>query len=326
MNKETILLTGGLGKIGWLLGKRLAQLGYRILIFDKAPASHRHIREGISHGLSPLDIIQGDMLDKEALRKVFSRHDIAYVIHLAALTSVSQSLEAPLSYFETNVGGSLTLLDVMTEYQVFNLIFASSAAIFASSLSPLREDAPLKPLTPYATSKLMVETVLAAVAKANANWTIVSLRFFNPVFFGDRGEGMPTSQAFVHVLQEVLRREREVLPLYGLDYETPDGSVVRDFFHSDDLVAAHCRLLEKFPSQAGFYPYNIGSGRGSSLLEVVTGLEARLGRRLPVAYEARRQGDLAASVADISRFSATFDWSPRYDLSDLVGQLADSLD
>lgn len=323
MNNKTVLLTGGLGKIGWRLGKALFERGYRVIILDNTSHSNPKIPTYLKTiSRHRITIIEGDVRDKEVLRDIFSKWMIDSVIHLAGLTSVNQSLVSPLPYFENNVTGSLHLLEVMTEFRVFKLIVASSAAIYEPSQHALTEDSLISPQSPYAASKAMLERILEHLSCSDANWIIVSLRFFNPIFTEvvDASWETVVNPSFFQAIQQVLQGKKASLSLYGQDFQTEDGTAVRDFFHSQDLVMAHCQLLEHFPKMPGYYFYNIGSGRGASLKEVVDLFRAK-GYELPIVYEPRREGDLSVSVADITKFSEEFDWSPGHSLSDIVDHI-----
>lgn len=310
-----ILVTGGAGYIGSHTCVELLQAGHQIVVVDNLSNSKvtslKRVQEITGKKLSFYKV---DLLDEPALREVFEGEDIEAVIHFAGLKAPGESVEKPLSYYHNNVTGSLVLCEVMKRFGVRNLVFSSSATVYgATKEMPLREDFPLSTLNPYGRSKLMVEDILRDLHHAEPTWNIALLRYFNPVGAHESGRigedptGIPNN-LLPYVAQVAVGRHPFVR-VWGNDYPTPDGTGIRDYIHVTDLAIGHLRALEKLSENCGVVTYNLGTGRGSSVLEVIAAFSKACGTELPYKVMARRPGDAAISYADPSKANRELNWT-----------------
>lgn len=310
-----ILVTGGAGYIGSHTCVELLQAGHQIVVVDNLSNSKvtslKRVQEITGKKLSFYKV---DLLDEPALREVFEGEDIEAVIHFAGLKAPGESVEKPLSYYHNNVTGSLVLCEVMKRFGVRNLVFSSSATVYgATKEMPLREDFPLSTLNPYGRSKLMVEDILRDLHHAEPTWNIALLRYFNPVGAHESGRigedptGIPNN-LLPYVAQVAVGRHPFVR-VWGNDYPTPDGTGIRDYIHVTDLAIGHLRALEKLSENCGVVTYNLGTGRGSSVLEVIAAFSKACGTELPYKVMARRPGDAAISYADPSKANSELNWT-----------------
>jgi len=274
-----------------------------------------------------LDFVEGDILDQQILDQIFQHHSIDAVIHFAGLKAVGESQKEPLKYFENNISGSISLVKAMERAQVFKLVFSSSATVYdEANISPLNETMPTgMPSNNYGYTKLIVEQLLEKLALADERWSIALLRYFNPVGahqsgqIGEDPQGIPNN-LMPYVTQVAVGR-RDKLSIFGNDYETVDGTGVRDYIHVVDLANAHlCALNHRLKTQ-GCRAWNIGTGNGISVKQIRDTFERVNGIDIPFEYVPRREGDVATSFADNARAVAELDWQPQYGLEDM---LADS--
>jgi UDP-glucose 4-epimerase len=256
---------------------------------------------------------QVDLLDREALSAIFRQAEIEAVIHFAGLKAVGESVAQPLRYYHNNITGTVTLLEVMTEHGVRDLVFSSSATVYGEPASvPIREDFPRSATNPYGRTKLMIEQILADLHVADPTWNVALLRYFNPVGahesgrIGEDPQGTPNN--LLPYIAQVAVGRRESLSVFGDDYPTPDGTGVRDYIHVVDLVVGHLRALERLGDRPGVVAYNLGTGRGYSVLEVIRAFERASGRPVPYRVVARRPGDVATSYADPGRAERELGW------------------
>jgi UDP-glucose 4-epimerase len=263
---------------------------------------------------------EADVRNRAAMQAMFATHRIDAVIHFAGLKAVGESVQQPLRYYDNNVGGSVVLFECMAEAGVKTLVFSSSATVYGDPARvPITEDFPLAATNPYGHSKLMIEDILRDTAKADAGWRIALLRYFNPVgahesgMIGEEPSGIPNN-LLPYVAQVAVGR-REWLNVFGGDYPTPDGTGVRDYIHVVDLAQGHVKTLDKLATSAGLFTYNLGTGRGNSVLEMVRAFEAASGKRVPYKIVARRPGDIAACYADPSLAERELGWKARYDVA-----------
>lgn len=320
VNKKIILVTGGAGYIGSHTCVALAQAGYRPLILDNFSNSEVSVLDRLTKlmGDRPL-YVQGDIRDAAVLKKIFQEHDCASVIHFAGLKAVGESVEQPLQYYDVNVAGSLTLLAEMAHAGVTNFIFSSSAAVYGEGKTPpLQERSSLHPINPYGRSKLMVEEILEDLHHANAAWSIVRLRYFNPIgadpsgLIGETPHGVPNN--LMPYMMQVAVGLRKKLSIFGGDYPTVDGTAVRDYIHVMDLAEGHVAALKKTEQSSGLWTFNLGTGCGSSVLEMVHAFEAASGKKIPYEIVARRPGDVPACWADPSAAEVQLQWKSKRDL------------
>jgi len=312
---DTILVTGGAGYIGSHIVVELAQAGYAPVILDNfvnsSPAVLPRL-EALAGRAVPC--VEGDVRDLAALRRTFHDHPIAAVIHCAGLKAVGESGSRPLAYYDVNVGGTLTLAEVMGEAGVATLVFSSSATVYGQpERLPVAEDAPVVPTSVYGRTKLIVEDFLRDLAHANATWRIAILRYFNPAgahpsgTIGEAPLGRPNN--LVPLLCRIAGGEFADLSIFGNDWPTPDGTGVRDYLHVQDLAAGHIAAVKYLGRTPGVTTLNLGVGRGFSVLEVVAAFERACGRTISRQFAPRRAGDVARVFADPSRANALLGWT-----------------
>ena len=325
-----ILVTGGAGFIGSHLVIALAESGYRPVVFDDFSNSSPSVIGRLERILERQVAVEtGDVRDPAALRRVFARHQFGAVAHLAGRKAVAESVSDPLLYYGVNFGGTVSLCEVMAEFGVRRLLFSSSATVYgAASVMPITEDAPLRPANPYGRSKLMVEQLLADLASAARAgprpWRIAALRYFNPVgahesgLIGEEPAGEPDN--LVPYLAQVAIGRRPALKVFGNRYVTRDGTGVRDYIHVADLVEGHVAALRQLlAGTAGEYrAWNLGSGLGASVLEVVAAFERATGCQIPLQVVAERPGDVAECWADPRRAERELGWRARRSLDDMM--------
>lgn len=310
-----ILVTGGAGYIGSHTCVALLQSGYEVLVLDNfcnSKAESLNRVKAITGKEVPL--VQGDVRDRDKLRQIFAAHTIDGVIHFAGLKAVGESVEKPLSYYDTNVSGSVALAEVMAEFGIQMLVFSSSATVYGDPASlPIREDFPVGATTnPYGRSKLMVEQIYTDLANSNSTWRIALLRYFNPVgahLSGTIGEdpcGVPNN--LMPYISQVAVGRREQLTVFGNDYPTEDGTGVRDYIHVMDLAEGHVKALAWLQNQTGVHVFNLGTGRGYSVLEMVKAFELASGRSVSYRISPRRSGDVAAVYADATKAERELGW------------------
>jgi UDP-glucose 4-epimerase len=324
MEFMSILVTGGAGYIGTHTILEMLAVGLDIIIADNlSNSSVASIRRVESLAAKKVTFYQGDILDKAFLRDIFKRHRIDAVIHFAGLKAVGESVEQPLRYYENNVTGSLTLCQVMAEFDVKNLVFSSSATVYGDPAAlPITEDFPTSATNPYGQSKLMVEHMLADLAKADPSWNIACLRYFNPVgahesgLIGEDPNGIPNN--LLPFIAQVAIGKRSHVNVFGNDYDTHDGTGVRDYIHVVDLALGHIKALEKITQGSGFVTYNLGTGQGYSVLEMINAFEVACGAKLAYEVVARRAGDIAACYAEPSKALNELGWQATHSLSDMV--------
>lgn len=320
-----ILVTGGAGYIGAHVAVELMNRGDEVVILDNLCNSSRATVQRISDvtGREPV-FVHADVRNRRALDKVFKEYPIEAVVHCAGLKAVGESVREPLRYFDTNVSGSVTLCQAMAEAGVFNLVFSSSATVYGDCAQmPIAETCPTgQPTNPYGQSKLMAEHVMRSTAASDARWSIGLLRYFNPI--GAHCSGLlgetptQTPNNLLPYLLQVANGEREVLRIFGSDYPTPDGTGIRDYVHVVDLAEGHLRALAFLREQTGVHVWNLGTGRGYSVLEVVSAFERVTGATVPLAFEARRPGDIARCWADPSKAAEQLGWTARHGLERML--------
>ena len=315
-----ILVTGGTGYIGSHTVTVLLAAGHSVTLLDNLCNSDRSVAERVERitGCRPT-FFEGDVRDRDLLRRVFSGAAVDAVIHFAGLKAVGESVAHPLRYYDCNVGSSLALCGVMNEFDVKTLIFSSSATVYGDPASvPIGEDFPRSATNPYGASKLMIEDMLADLSQADPAWRIGRLRYFNPVgahesgMIGERPSGVPNN--LMPYVAQVASGLRERLNVFGGDYPTPDGTGVRDYIHVMDLAEGHVAALDYLQRTPGLLTVNLGTGCGYSVLDMVRAFEKACGRSVPFSIVPRRPGDVAACYADPSRAAQVLGWKARRDL------------
>ncbi len=315
-----VLVTGGAGYIGSHTCLELLRAGHEVVVVDNLANSKEEALLRVQKlAGKKLEFHQADLLDRDALETVFRRCSIAAVIHFAALKAVGESVARPLHYYHNNVTGTLLLAAVMNEFKVRKLIFSSSATVYGDpSAVPVEEDAPLLPVNPYGRSKWMSEEVLRDLQRAEEGWNIILLRYFNPIgahssgLIGEDPTGVPNN-LLPYIAQVAAGRLAE-LAVFGADWPTPDGTGIRDYIHVVDLARGHVKAMEALASNPGVRAYNLGTGRGYSVLEVISAFEKASGRKVPCKIVERRPGDIAISYADVSRAREELDWVALHDM------------
>ena len=320
-----VLVTGGAGYIGSHTCIELLQAGHEVIVLDNLSNSSEEALHRVQQlTQKSLVFIQGDIRDHQVLEQIFDEYKIDAVIHFAGLKAVGESQQVPLVYFDNNIAGSITLVQAMQKAQVYRLVFSSSATVYdEANISPLKEEMPTgMPSNNYGYTKLMVEQILEKLSIADERWSIALLRYFNPVGahqsgqIGEDPQGIPNN--LMPYITQVAVGRREKLSIYGSDYDTVDGTGIRDYIHVVDLANAHlCALNNRLNSQ-GCRAWNIGTGQGSSVLQVKNAFEAVNQVKIPFEFVPRRTGDVAISFADNSRAMAELGWQPRYTLEDML--------
>jgi UDP-glucose 4-epimerase len=309
-----VLVTGGAGYIGSHTCLVLLEAGHEVVVVDNLCNSREEsVRRVRKLTGKPIEFHEVDLLDQDALDEVFRHGRIDAVLHFAGLKAVGESVSQPLRYFHNNVTGTLVLGEAMVRHGVKTLVFSSSATVYGDPLAvPITEDFPLSATNPYGRSKLMIEEILRDLERADPDWRIAILRYFNPVGNHESGQigedpaGIPNN-LLPYVAQVAVGRLPE-LEIFGNDYPTPDGTGVRDYIHVMDLAAGHERALERLRTHGGVLTYNLGTGRGYSVLEMIAAFERASGRRVPYRFGPRRPGDVAACWADVTRAREELGW------------------
>jgi UDP-glucose 4-epimerase len=309
-----VLVTGGAGYIGSHTVVQLLAVGHEVVILDSLVNAKSSVIDHIERiaGRRPRFVL-GDVRDAEAVRALLQRERIEAVLHFAGLKAVGESVAQPLAYYDANVYGSLVLLQAMQETGVRTLVFSSSATVYgAAAQMPLQEDAPTAATNPYGRSKLMVEQVLVDLAQAAPGLSLTALRYFNPVgahpsgLMGEDPQGVPNN--LMPFIAQVAVGRRECLRVFGDDWPTPDGTGVRDYLHVVDLAEGHLAALNHGHGRQGWHVFNLGTGRGHGVLEVLAAFGRACGRTLPHEIAPRRPGDVASSWADPTRARERLGW------------------
>ena len=321
---KRILVTGGAGFIGSHTLIELHKAGYEFVVVDNLvnsnPEALRRVGELIG---AEVPFVKADVRDREALNKVFEQYKFDSCIHFAGLKAVGESVAKPLEYYENNMSGTFTLIDVMRQHGCKNIIFSSSATVYGDpAIIPITEECPKGHCTnPYGQTKSMLEQVLMDVQKADPEWNVVLLRYFNPIGahqsgrIGENPNGIPNN-LMPYITQTAIGRRKE-LGVFGNDYDTHDGTGVRDYIHVVDLATAHVAALQAIEKNAGLAIYNIGTGHGYSVLDVVNAFEKANGVKVPYSIKPRRPGDIATCYCDPSKAERELGWKAKYGIEDM---------
>ena len=321
----TIFVTGGTGFIGSHTVISLLQSGFDVVILDNLCNSSAKILPRLQQisGKS-VPFYEGDIRDREVLRRIFAEHDIDSVIHFAGLKAVGESVAEPMKYYDNNVSGSLVLAEEMARAGVFNIVFSSSATVYGDpGKVPYAED--MKPgdtTNPYGTSKAMVERILTDIQKADPRWSVILLRYFNPIgahqsgLIGEHPNGIPNN--LLPYICQVAGGKLPYLSVFGDDYPTPDGTGMRDYIHVMDLAEGHVAAMKAKSHVPGVHLLNLGSGRAYSVLEIVRAFEAASGLTIPYQIKPRREGDLACVYADPTYTKQQTGWETKRDLPQMM--------
>ncbi len=316
-----ILVTGGSGYIGSHTVIELINAGHEAVVIDNLSNSSEKSLERVSKIVGKeIPFYKVDIRDREGLEKVFEKEKIEACIHFAGLKAVGESCVKPWEYYENNISGTLVLVDVMRKHGVKNIIFSSSATVYGDpDTVPVTEKSPKKPCTnPYGTTKSMLETILTDIQTADPEWNVVLLRYFNPIgahesgLIGENPNGIPNN--LMPYITQVAVGKREKLGIFGNDYDTVDGTGVRDYIHVVDLAIGHVKAVERFSLNKGTEIFNLGTGKGTSVLELVHAFEDATGVKIPYEIKDRRAGDIATNYADASLAAKELGWTAKYDI------------
>ena len=319
---KKILVTGGAGYIGSHTLIELIAAGFTPVVYDNlsnsSPASLARVQQIVGQSI---EFIEGDILDTPLLAETFASHDFTAVIHFAGLKAVGESVAKPLWYYQNNVAGTLNLLDAMAKAQVKNLIFSSSATVYGDPEAlPIVESSPRSATNPYGQSKLMIEHMLEDLAKSDNHWQLISLRYFNPIgayhtgTIGENPNGIPNN--LMPYVSQVAVGKLPQLSVFGNDYDTVDGTGVRDYIHVVDLAKGHVAALQylEHQTQLGFEPINLGTGKGTSVLELVNAFIKTTGQPVPYSIAPRRPGDIASCYASSDKAKSLLGWQAEFDI------------
>lgn len=319
-----ILITGGAGYIGSHTVVELQNAGYDVVVMDNLSNSSREslVRVEKITG-KPVPFYEADILDREATEEIFTKENIDAVIHFAGLKAVGESVKKPWEYYNNNITGTLVLLDVMKKHNVKNIIFSSSATVYGTPAQvPVTEETPKGTCTnPYGWTKSMLEQILSDVQRADEEWNVILLRYFNPIgahksgTIGENPNGIPNN-LMPYITQVAVGKLKE-LGVFGDDYPTEDGTCIRDYIHVLDLAAGHVKALKKIEEKAGLCIYNLGTGNGYSVLEVIQNFEEATGKKVPYSIKPRRAGDIAVNYADAKKAYEELGWKAQYGIREM---------
>src|SRR5699024_756264 len=318
-----IAITGGAGYIGSHTALSLLSEGYEVVIIDNFSNSNPEVIKRMEYlSGQQIPVRRIDLRDGKELEAVFKEFQVDAVIHFAGMKAVGESVNNPLEYYDNNVGGTISLCKVMEKYRVYRLVFSSSATVYGVPKNvPISEDASLHTTNPYGRTKLMIEKMMHDIYLSNKEWSIALLRYFNPLgahesgYIGEDPNGVPNN--LMPYITQVAIGKRKVLNVYGNDYETRDGTGVRDYIHVNDLATGHIKALEKVMKETGVEAYNLGTGKGFSVLEVVKTFEDVSGRKIPYKFVNRRPGDIAICFADSSKAERELGWKAKRGIEEM---------
>ncbi len=320
----SILVTGGAGYIGSHTVVELLNSGYDVVIVDNFSNSKPQALEAIKKITGKdFKFYEVDILDKQALNKVFDENtDITAVIHFAALKAVGESVAKPIEYYQNNITGTLVLLDCMRSHDVKKIVFSSSATVYGDPATvPIKEDFPKSATNPYGQTKVMIEQILQDVYVSDSAWSIVLLRYFNPIgahesgLIGESPNGIPNN--LMPYINQVALGKLDHLNVFGNDYDTHDGTGVRDYIHVVDLAKGHIKAIERADNMKGVEAYNLGTGTGYSVLDIVKNFENATGVKIKYEITARRPGDIAECYADPTKAEEMLGWKAEKNLEDM---------
>ena len=319
-----ILITGGAGYIGSHTALELLKEGYEVVVYDNLCNSSQESMKRVEELTGKtITFYEGDILNAETLKAMFEKEQVDAVIHCAALKAVGESVRKPLEYYQNNITGTLTLMKVMREVGVKNIVFSSSATVYGNpETMPITEDCPKGQCTnPYGWTKSMMEQIMTDVQAADPEWNVVLLRYFNPVGahesgrIGEDPKGIPNN-LMPYITQVAVGKLKE-LGVFGNDYDTPDGTGVRDYIHVVDLAKGHVKAVKKLEDNSGLSIYNLGTGKGYSVLDIVKNFEAATGIKIPYSIKPRRAGDVATCYSDATKAKKELGWEAEYDIKDM---------
>ncbi len=319
-----VLVTGGSGFIGSHTVVELQEAGYDVVVIDNLSNSTEVSLQRVQEITGkPVTFYKVDIRDREGLEKVFAAENIDSCIHFAGLKAVGESVAKPWEYYENNIGGTLVLLDVMRKHGVKNIIFSSSSTVYGDPDSvPVTEESPVKKCTnPYGSTKSMQETIFTDIYNSDKEWNIVLLRYFNPIGahpsgkIGENPNGIPNN--LMPYITQVAVGKMPFLRVFGNDYPTHDGTGVRDYIHVVDLAKGHVKALDRIKANCGLAVYNLGTGKGYSVLDIVKNFEEASGVKIPYEIQARRPGDIAENYADATKAEREMGWKAQFGIQEM---------
>ncbi|WP_294237022.1 UDP-glucose 4-epimerase GalE [Pseudobutyrivibrio sp.] len=319
-----ILVTGGAGFIGSHTCVELQQAGYDVVVYDNlCNSSEESLKRVEALTGKAVKFYKGDVLDRDRLNEVFDKEDIDSCIHFAGLKAVGESVQKPWEYYENNIAGTLTLVDVMRQHNCKNIIFSSSATVYGDPAEiPITENCPKGQCTnPYGWTKSMLEQILTDIQKADTEWNVVLLRYFNPIgahpsgTMGENPNGIPNN--LMPYITQVAVGKLPELGVFGNDYDTPDGTGVRDYIHVVDLAKGHVKALKKIEDNSGLSIYNLGTGVGYSVLDIVKNFEEANDIKIPYSIKPRRAGDIATCYSDATKAKEELGWTAEYGIKEM---------
>ncbi|MBS5216063.1 MAG: UDP-glucose 4-epimerase GalE [Clostridiales bacterium] len=320
----SILVTGGAGYIGSHTCVELLNQGYDVVVVDNLANSSKKSLERVEEITGKkLTFYEADLLDRNAMEKIFEKEDIDSVIHFAGLKAVGESVAKPIEYYYNNITGTLILCDVMRNHGVKNIVFSSSATVYGDpAFVPITEECPKGKITnPYGQTKSMLEQILTDIHTSDPEWNVILLRYFNPIGahksgkIGEDPKGIPNN--LLPYVAQVAVGKLKCLGVFGNDYDTPDGTGVRDYIHVVDLAQGHVKAIEKIKENKGVLVYNLGTGKGYSVLDVVHAFEKACGKKINYEIKARRPGDIATCYADPAKAKAELGWEAKYGIDEM---------
>ncbi|MGN0383827.1 MAG: UDP-glucose 4-epimerase GalE [Eubacterium sp.] len=321
---KKILVTGGAGYIGSHTVVELQNAGYDVVVLDNLSNSCKESLKRVEALTGkPVPFYETDIRDREGLEEIFAKEEIDSCIHFAGLKAVGESVEKPWEYYDNNITGTLTLLDVMRKHGAKNIIFSSSSTVYGDpDTVPVTEESPKKECTnPYGWTKSMLEQIMMDMQKADPEWNVVLLRYFNPIgahesgTIGENPNGIPNN--LMPFITQVAVGKLPQLSIFGDDYDTPDGTGVRDYIHVVDLAIGHVKALKKIEEKAGLCIYNLGTGTGYSVLDIVKNFEAATGVKIPYVIKERRAGDIAMNYANAGKAERELGWTAKRGIKEM---------
>ena len=321
---KKILITGGAGYIGSHTALELLNEGYEVVVYDNLCNSSKESLKRVEELTGKtITFYEGDVMDEAALKAMLEKEGVDAVIHCAALKAVGESVQKPLEYYRNNITGTLTLMDVMKQTGVKNIVFSSSATVYGSPEEmPITEECPKGQCTnPYGWTKSMLEQILSDIYKADNEWNVILLRYFNPIgahksgLIGEDPKGIPNN--LLPYVAQVAVGKLPCLGVFGDDYDTPDGTGVRDYIHVVDLAKGHVKAINKIKENPGVKIYNLGTGKGYSVLDVVKAFEKACGKKIPYEIKPRRAGDIATCYSDATLAKKELGWEAEYGIDEM---------
>ncbi len=318
-----VLVTGGAGYIGSHTCVELSEAGYDFVVYDNLSNSSQEALKRVEKIIGKaISFVKGDIRDRQKLQETFDTYNIDSVIHFAGLKAVGESVEKPLKYYDNNICGTVALCEVMEANNCKNIVFSSSATVYGDPhTTPIKEDFPLSATNPYGRSKLFIEEILRDLNVADSSWRVILLRYFNPVgahksgTIGEDPNGIPNN--LMPFISQVAVGKREELSVFGDDYDTHDGTGVRDYIHVVDLAKGHVKALDKMKKMQGVLTVNLGTGKGYSVLDMVRAFEKASGKKVPYKIAPRRPGDIAKCYADPSYAKEVLDWEVKRGIQEM---------